>query len=144
MFCLADNDTTILHNVLGLDKYIATVHMLDFSLLVLVEGGKDDKILRAWDGGKMCIFIPDICKPFIVTRKKNHKKKRDVGMVCQKVHKQGRIKVMVNIQSLIHPYIFAQKSKLRCRNWALYIYHHFYPSLFVCFLACHSYISFHF
>ena len=111
MFCLADNDTTILHNVLGLDKYIATVHMLDFSLLVLVEGGKDDKILRAWDGGQMCIFIPDICKPFIVTRKKNHKKKRDVGMVCQKVHKQRRIKVMVNIQSLIHPYIFSQKSK---------------------------------
>ena len=52
MFCLADNDTTILHNILGLDKYIATVHVLDFSLLVLVEGGKDDKILRAWDGGR--------------------------------------------------------------------------------------------
>ena len=29
----------------------------------------------------------------------------------KKVHKQGRIKVMVNIQSLIHPYIFSQKSK---------------------------------
>ena len=27
-------------------------------------------------------------------------------MACQKVHKQGRIKVMVSIQSLIHPYIF--------------------------------------
>ena len=39
MFGLADNDTTILHNVLGLDKNIATVHMLDFSLLVLVGGG---------------------------------------------------------------------------------------------------------
>ena len=39
------------------------------------------------------------------------KMKRDVGMACQKVHKQGRIKVMVNIQSLIHPYIFSQKSK---------------------------------
>ena len=40
MFGLADNDTTILHNVLGLDKNIATVHMLDFSLLVLAGGGK--------------------------------------------------------------------------------------------------------
>ena len=39
MFGLADNDTTILHNVLGLDKNIATVHMLDFSLLVLMGGG---------------------------------------------------------------------------------------------------------
>ena len=37
--------------------------------------------------------------------------KGDVGMVCQKVHKQGRIKVMVNIQSLIHPYIFSQRGK---------------------------------
>ena len=37
--------------------------------------------------------------------------KRDVGMACKKVHKQGSIKVMVNIQSLIHPYIFSQKSK---------------------------------
>jgi len=27
---------------------------------------------------------------------------------------------------------------------ALYIYHHFYPSLFVYFLARHSYISFRF
>ena len=32
-------------------------------------------------------------------------------MACQKVHKQGRIKVMVSIQSLIHPYIFSQRSK---------------------------------
>ena len=37
--------------------------------------------------------------------------KGDVGMMCQKVHKQGRIKVMVSIQSLIHPYIFSQRSK---------------------------------
>ena len=37
--------------------------------------------------------------------------KGDVGMACQKVHKQGRIKVMVSIQSLIHPYIFSQRSK---------------------------------
>ena len=36
-----------------------------------------------------------------IDKKKIQKKnqKRDVGMVCQKVHKQGRIKVMVNIQS---------------------------------------------
>ena len=32
-------------------------------------------------------------------------------MACQKVHKQGRMKVMVNIQTLIHPYIFSQKIK---------------------------------
>ena len=32
-------------------------------------------------------------------------------MVCQKVRKQGRIKVMVSTQSLIHPYIFSQRSK---------------------------------
>ena len=44
-------------------------------------------------------------------KEKSLKMKRDVGMACQKVHKQGRIKVMVNIQSLIHPYIFSQKSK---------------------------------
>jgi len=31
-------------------------------------------------------------------------------MACQKVHKQGRIKMMVIMQSLIHPYIFSQKS----------------------------------
>ena len=37
--------------------------------------------------------------------------KRDVGMACKKLHEQGRIKVMVNIQSLIHPYTFSQKSK---------------------------------
>ena len=37
--------------------------------------------------------------------------KRDVGMAYQKVHEQGRIKLMVNLQSLIHPYIFSQKSK---------------------------------
>ena len=32
-------------------------------------------------------------------------------MACQKVHKQGKIKVMVSIQSFIHPYIFSQRSK---------------------------------
>ena len=35
--------------------------------------------------------------------------KRDVGMACKKIHGQGKIKVIVNIQSLIHPYIFSQK-----------------------------------
>ena len=35
-------------------------------------------------------------------RNKKRKIKGDLGSVCQKVHKQGRIKVMVNIQSLIH------------------------------------------
>ena len=44
-------------------------------------------------------------------KEKSLKMKGDVGMVCQKVHKQGRIKVMVSIQSLIHPYIFSQRSK---------------------------------
>ena len=38
-------------------------------------------------------------------------KKNRVGLVCQKVHKQGKTKVMVNIQSIIHPYTFAQTSK---------------------------------
>ena len=39
---------------------------------------------------------------------KKRRMKRDVGMACQK---QGRenIKVKVNIQSLIHPYIFSVK-----------------------------------
>ena len=32
-------------------------------------------------------------------------------MASQKVHKQGRIELMVHIQSLIHPYIFSQKNK---------------------------------
>ena len=35
--------------------------------------------------------------------------KNEIGMPCQKVHKQGRIKVMVNIQNLIHPNIFLQE-----------------------------------
>ena len=34
-------------------------------------------------------------------KEKSLKMKRDVGMACQKVREQGRIKVMVNIQSLI-------------------------------------------
>ena len=54
---------------------------------------------------------------YIYKKEKSLKMKRDVGMACQKVHKQGRIKVMVNIQSLIHPYIFSQKSK-GCRDEA--------------------------
>ena len=32
-------------------------------------------------------------------------------MACHKVHKQERIKVTVNMQSLIHPYTFAENSK---------------------------------
>ena len=44
-------------------------------------------------------------------KEKPLKMKGDVGMACQKVHKQGRIKVMVSIQSLIHPNIFSQRSK---------------------------------
>ena len=44
------------------------------------------------------------------------KMKRDVGMACQKVCKQGKnIKVKVNIQSLIYPYIFFfLQQSLRC------------------------------
>ena len=34
--------------------------------------------------------------------------KSDVGMVCKK-DGQGKIKVIVIIQSLIHPYIFSQQ-----------------------------------
>ena len=47
----------------------------------------------------------------VYKKEKSLKMKGDVGMACQKVHKQGRIKVMVSIQSLIHPYIFSQRSK---------------------------------
>ena len=43
-----------------------------------------------------------------------------------------------------HPSLHLFTKEQRCRNWALYIYYHFYPSLFVHFLARHSYISFHF
>ena len=48
----------------------------------------------------------------ILQERKIIKMKRDVGIVCQKVHKQGRIKVMVRIQSLIHHYIFSQRAKV--------------------------------
>ena len=41
-------------------------------------------------------------------------------------------------------YIFALLWKGVGMDEALYIYHHFYPSLFVYFLSRHSYISFHF
>ena len=51
----------------------------------------------------------------ILTKKYRNKKEKswDVEMACQKVHKQGRIKVIVNIQSLICPYIFSRKSNLK-------------------------------
>ena len=41
----------------------------------------------------------------------NKVEKRKSDVAHQKVHKQGRddIKVKVNIQSLIHPYIFSQQ-----------------------------------
>ena len=35
----------------------------------------------------------------LTKKEKSLKMKRDEGMLCQKVHKKGRIKVMVNIQS---------------------------------------------
>ena len=41
-------------------------------------------------------------------------------------------------------YIFALLWKDVGMDEDLYIYHHFYPSLFVYFWACHSYISFDF
>ena len=48
----------------------------------------------------------------VYKKEKPSKIKRDVGTACQKVHKQrGDIKVMVNIQSLIHSYIFSQYSE---------------------------------
>ena len=43
-----------------------------------------------------------------------------------------------------HPYIFTPLGKDVGMDEALYTYHHFYLSLFVYFLARHSYISFHF
>ena len=45
----------------------------------------------------------------VYMKEKSLEMKRDVGMACQKVHKQGTIKVMVSIQSLIHLYIFLQE-----------------------------------
>jgi len=42
-------------------------------------------------------------------KEKSLKTKGDIGMACKKLHEQGRIKVIVNIQSLIHPYIFSQQ-----------------------------------
>ena len=43
-------------------------------------------------------------------KEKSLKMKRDVGMACQKVYKQGRIKVIVNIQSPIPtPLLFCEK-----------------------------------
>ena len=51
-------------------------------------------------------------KPIYSKQKRESlKMKRDVGMVYQKVHKQGRTKVMV-IQSLVHPYIFRKRAKM--------------------------------
>ena len=49
--------------------------------------------------------------------------KRDVGMVCHKVHKQGRDGK--KIQSLIHPYIFHKRAvgKGLCTT----IFPRFYP-----------------
>jgi len=59
------------------------------------------------------------------------------------VHKQGRIKVMVNIQSLIHPYIFSKKSKDVGIGLCIFTITFILPCLCtVYFLACHSYISF--
>ena len=48
---------------------------------------------------------------YIYKKEKSLKMKRDVGMACQKVHKQGRIKVMVNIQSPI-PTSFHKRAKM--------------------------------
>ena len=63
--------------------------------------------------GKM---VPCLSTQYTYIYYKKEKMKRDVGMVCQKVNRQERIKVMVNIQSLIHPNIFSPKSKA-CSLW---------------------------
>ena len=53
-----------------------------------------------------------VCTYFMVFHILEERKNQNrVGLACQKVHKQGKTKVMVNIQSIIHPYIFAQTSK---------------------------------
>ena len=54
-------------------------------------------------------FWLHLIKMFFTSRPKKYRNKKekslqmkeDVGMVCQKVHKQGRIKVMVSIQSRV-------------------------------------------
>ena len=74
-------------------------------------------------------------------KEKSLKMKRDVGMACQKVHKQGRIDKSDGKYTKPHPSLHLFKKEQRCRDEALYIYHHFYPSLFVYVLAHHSYIS---
>ena len=81
--------------------------------------------------------------------------KRDVGMACKKVRGQGRIKVIVNIQSPFPTSLLLWKDV--GMDEALYIYYHFYPSL-ICpctflhaflhlfsflmiFLSCHIFVS---
>ena len=44
-----------------------------------------------------------------IKKEKSLKMKRDVGMACQKVRKQGRIKVIVDIQNPTNPNIFSQE-----------------------------------
>ena len=76
----------------------------------------------------------------IITRKeKSLKTKRDVGMAWQKMTQTREdIKVKVNIQSLIHPYILLHYSCTlvweRCRDGAWYIYLHFYILRCLCHL----------
>jgi len=64
-------------------------------------------------------------------------------MKKKKIHKQGRIKVMANIQSLLHPYIFSQKSKDVGVGLCIFTITFILP-WFVYFLARHSYIFYHF
>ena len=54
--------------------------------------------------------------------RKSLKMKRYVGMACQKVHKQGRIK---RVMQKPCPYIFTLSWKDLGTDKALYIYHHF-------------------
>ena len=64
----------------------------------------------------------------------------------KKLHKQGRedIKVKVNIQSLIHPYIFYTTVVLWCeKDEGMELCIFSLPCLCY-FLACHPYISLHF
>ena len=70
--------------------------------------------------------------------RKNQKRCRDG--VPKSTQTRGDIKVKVNIQSLIHPYIFSQYSEDVWTGLCI-LPSLLYPSLFVYSLACHPYIS---
>ena len=75
-----------------------------------------------------------------IWKEKSLQKKRDVGMTCRKVHKQGRIKVMVNIQS---PFLYLCSFVKRCRYGLGFVHLPSILSFLVCvYFGIPTYISF--